>query len=195
MVEIAALKNAGTSDCKQIWTVGHSTRALAEFLDLLAENDISILADVRSYPGSRKFPHFNREELSVSLPDAEVKYVHLKELGGRRKPRPDSHNTVWRNASFRAYADYMETGDFRDGINELLEIASSNRTAIMCSEAVWWRCHRSMISDFLKAGGLRVLHIMGHDQIVEHPFTSAAQVDDGRLFYGPAKEVKPAPAD
>ena len=119
----------------RVWTVGHSTRALAEFLDLLAENDIRVLVDVRSYPGSRKFPHFNREAIAGSLETAGIRYLHLKALGDRRKPRPDSQNTVWRNASFRAYADYMETEEFRDGIRELREISRADRTAIMQVQA------------------------------------------------------------
>jgi len=179
----------------RVWTVGHSTRALAQFLDLLAESDIKILADVRSYPGSRKFPHFNREAIAGSLETAGIRYLHLKALGGRRKPRPDSQNTVWRNASFRAYADYMETEEFRDGIRELREISRADRTAIMCSEAVWWRCHRSMISDFLKASGVKVEHIMDRGQIVEHPFTSAARIENGELVYGPEFPVMPFPTD
>ncbi len=173
----------------RVWTIGHSTRTLAEFLDLLAENKIEVLVDVRSFPGSRKFPHFNREELAGSLETAGIRYLHLKALGGRRKPRPDSLNTVWRNASFRGYADYMETDDFRDGIGELLDMARADPTAIMCSEAVWWRCHRSMISDFLKAKGVTVEHIMSPGQIAEHPYTSAARIEDGKLTYRPEQPL------
>mgnify|MGYP000448048054 CR=1 FL=1 len=181
----AILRNDGTNGSVHVWTIGHSTRSLTEFLDLLAENEIRILADVRSYPGSRTFAHFNGENLSVSLEDARIKYVHLKALGGRRKPQPDSQNTVWRNASFRAYADYMETVGFRDGVSELLDLSKVGRTAIMCSEAVWWRCHRSMISDYLKAAGIVVQHIMGPGQTAEHPFTAAARIEDGELTYRP----------
>ena len=188
-------ENVETSEGLTIWTVGHSTRSLGEFLNLLAENDIGTLADVRSYPGSNKFPHFNAEQLSISLETAHVKYVHLKALGGRRKPRLDSPNTVWRNASFRAYADYMETDAFRDGINEILDLAREGRVAIMCSEAVWWRCHRSMISDHLKANGAVVEHIMSSDHTVEHPFTSAARIQDGELVYGPEQRVIPFPKE
>ena len=174
-----------------IWTIGHSTRILEEFIELLAENEIKVLADVRSYPGSRKFPHFNSEALRVSVETAGIRYMHLKALGGRRKPRPDSPNTVWRNDSFRAYADYMETGEFRDGISEFLAIAADDRTAIMCSEAVWWRCHRSMISDYLKSKGHTVEHIMGPGQTAEHPFTSAARIEDGELTYRPQQQHLP----
>lgn len=173
----------------RIWTIGHSTRTLEEFIELLAENKIEVLADVRSYPGSRKFPHFNREALSISVETVGIRYIHLKALGGRRKPRPDSQNTVWQNASFRAYADYMETQEFRDGVDELLTIATKGRASIMCSEALWWRCHRSMISDYLKANGTLVEHIMGAGQIVEHPYTSAARIEDGVLTYRPEQPL------
>lgn len=166
-----------------IWTIGHSTRTLEEFLDLLNTQHIELLADVRSHPGSRKFPHFNQDALAQSLEDAGLAYLHFPELGGRRRARPDSPNSAWRNASFRGYADYMQTPPFRDGINSLLENASAKRTAIMCSEAVWWRCHRSMISDDLKAQGVRVVHILSPTKVQEHPYTSAASIVEGRLSY------------
>lgn len=173
-----------TTDPGKIWTIGHSTRSFDEFVDLLRGNTIEVVADVRSYPGSRKFPHFNRESLEASLPGEVIDYVHLKELGGRRRVRADSPHTVWRNEAFRGYADYMDTEEFAHGIDCLLEIASGSRTAIMCSEGVWWRCHRSMISDYLKSTGVVVQHIMGRDQVVEHPFTSAAKIVEGKLSYG-----------
>jgi uncharacterized protein (DUF488 family) len=166
-----------------IWTIGHSTRDLTEFLDLLRNSDIEVLADVRSYPGSRKFPHFNKESLEISLPEQGIEYIHVRQLGGRRKAKPDSKNTVWRNEAFRGYADYMETDEFREGIAELVRLAKESRTAIMCSEAVWWRCHRSLISDYLKAAGMTVLHILGPDKVVEHPYTSAASIVNGNLSY------------
>ncbi len=166
-----------------IWTIGHSTRSLAEFLGLLAANRIETLADVRQFPGSRRYPHFNQRELSQSLAQAGIEYVPLPELGGRRKPLPDSHNTAWRNESFRGYADYMETPEFRAGIERLLAVASGKRTAIMCSEALWWRCHRALISDYLKAAGITVEHIVALKKNETHPYTSAARLDDGRLSY------------
>ena len=170
-----------------IWTIGHSTRELEDLIRLLHENDIELVADVRSFPGSRKFPQFNKESLGMTLPENGVEYVHLKQLGGRRKVKPDSENTVWRNDAFRGYADYMETDDFRKGIDELLELADDKRTAIMCSEAVWWRCHRSMISDYLKSKGVTVIHIMSENKVEEHPYTSAARLVDGELTYRPAE--------
>lgn len=170
---------------KQIWTIGHSTRDWKDFLELLNSFQIQTLVDVRSYPGSRKFPQFNRENLGEELPKEQIQYILLKKLGGRRKSNPDSKNTVWRHPSFRSYADYMETEDFREGIAELEEIACQSRVAYMCSEAVWWRCHRSMISDYLKAEGWEVLHIMGLENAPEHPFTAPAKVANGELEYGP----------
>ncbi len=168
----------------EIWTVGHSTRELADFIALLKENEIEAVADVRSLPGSRKFPQFNSEDLEPSLADAGIDYLLIKQLGGRRKVRPDSPHTVWRHKSFRGYADYMDTPGFEEGIEILLDLAEKKRTAVMCAEAVWWRCHRSMIADYLKSKGAIVEHIMGEKKNVTHPFTSAASLKNGRLYYG-----------
>jgi len=167
----------------RIWTIGHSTRSLAEFLELLAANRIETLADVRQFPGSRRYPHFNQRELSQSLTKAGIEYVALPELGGRRTPRPDSQNTAWRNESFRGYADYMETPEFHAGIERLLAVARGKRTAIMCSEALWWRCHRALISDYLKAAGITVEHIVDSKKNEPHPYTSAARIKEGKLLY------------
>lgn len=156
---------------------------MEEFLSLLQRFEIKQLADVRSYPGSRKFPHFNREVLGDTLRENGIEYLHIRELGGRRKVNPDSMNIVWRNPSFRAYADYMDTPEFLAGLEQLTSWASKARTAYMCSEAVWWRCHRSMISDELKAEGWTVWHILGDAPAKEHPFTSPAQVRDGKVSY------------
>lgn len=166
-----------------VWTIGHSTLSIEEFIERLKSFEIQLLADVRSYPGSRRYPHFNKEELSSSLADAGIRYEHFPDLGGRRRARPDSLNIVWRNESFRGYADYMETKEFRAGIGRLLNIASTQRIAIMCSEAVWWRCHRSMISDYLKVKGTEVNHIMATGKAEPHPFTSPAAIVDGELSY------------
>jgi uncharacterized protein (DUF488 family) len=166
-----------------IWTIGHSTRTIEQFIDLLRAQQIEILVDVRHFPGSRRYPHFNKSELANALSAVGLRYEHLVELGGRRRVKPDSHNLQWRNTAFRGYADYMETQPFRDGVDRLLNIARSGRTAIMCSEAVWWRCHRSMISDDLKTKGVQVLHILGPHKIQEHPYTSAARLVNGRLSY------------
>jgi uncharacterized protein (DUF488 family) len=147
-----------------IWTVGHSILTIEEFIDILRHDRIEILVDVRHFPGSRRFSHFGKVALHDALVTTGIRYQHLVELGGRRPVHRDSHNAAWRNASFRGYADYMETQQFRDGIDRLLEIARGGRTAIMCSEAVWWRCHRSMIADYLKAMGVRVIHIFWHEE-------------------------------
>jgi len=166
-----------------LWTIGHSTLSIEDFISKLESFEIQVLADVRSYPGSRRYPHFNREELNGSLADANIRYEHFPELGGRRRARPDSLNMAWRNESFRGYADYMETDKFREGIERLLALAGKQRLAIMCSEAVWWRCHRSLISDYLKVKGIEVNHIMSIGKAEPHPFTSAAGIVDGELSY------------
>ena len=171
------------ADKLSIWTVGHSTLSIEDFIAQLRAVGIELLADVRSFPGSRRYPHFNKENLSLSLADAAIGYQHLRELGGRRRARPDSLNLAWRNESFRGYADYMETKEFGLGIEKLLGLASESRVAIMCSEAVWWRCHRSMISDYLKVKGVDVFHLMGKGKTEVHPFTAAARVVNGELSY------------
>jgi uncharacterized protein (DUF488 family) len=167
----------------KIWTVGHSTRSGEEFVQILRAHEVEVLVDVRTYPGSRRYPQFNKAELADSLNKNRIEYKHEPRLGGRRTPRPDSHNTAWRNAQFRGYADHMETEEFKNGVRELLELASSKRVAVMCAEAVWWRCHRSLIADYLKAAGHEVIHIIDEQKTEEHPFTSAARVIDGRLSY------------
>jgi uncharacterized protein (DUF488 family) len=169
----------------RIWTIGHSTRTIDEFISLLQTNQIRLLVDVRSLPGSKRYPQFNKEALADSLGKARIRYEHFPELGGRRKAKPQSKNTAWRNASFRGYADYMETEEFRKGVERLLDLAAgAGPTAIMCAEAVWWRCHRSLISDYLKARGIEVLHIMDANKTEPHPYTSAARIVDGKLSYG-----------
>ena len=174
-----------TNQAKTIWTIGHSTHSLDEFVAMLHSFEIEIVVDIRSFPGSRKFPQFNKEALEKSLPENKIAYTHLKKLGGRRKVDPESKNTIWRHPAFRGYADYMETNSFVEGIKELTEIAQQQRTAYMCSEAVWWRCHRSMVSDYLKAQGWDVQHIMQINKSSEHPYTQPARIVDGKLTYLP----------
>lgn len=171
------------SSNKEIWTIGHSTHPLPEFLEILFSFKIEILVDVRRFPGSRKFPYFNKENLQFSLSENQIKYIHLEDLGGRRKVQPDSKNTAWRLASFQAYADHMETEIFQDSVEQLQELASNSRVAYMCSEAVWWSCHRSLISDYLKVRGWKVNHIMGINKEMEHPYTKPARIVDGQLNY------------
>jgi len=167
-----------------IWTIGHSTRKIDVFISLLEENGIRLVVDVRSLPGSRRYPQFNKETLAKSHKERGIRYEHFAELGGRRKPRSDSRNIVWRNASFRGYADYMETEAFHGGVERLLDrVNEVGSTAIMCAEAVWWRCHRAMISDYLKTRGVAVIHIVDASKKEPHPFTPAARIVDGALSY------------
>ena len=185
----------------RIWTIGHSTRGIDEFISLLKENEIKLLVDVRAFPGSKRYPQFNKEALAKSLNAHGIRYEHFPELGGKRKSKPDSRNTAWRNASFRGYADYMETEQFQKGVERLLAFARSDglgsrrnerdgreavtpcAIAIMCAEAVWWRCHRSLIADYLKARGVEVLHILSANKVEPHPYTSAARIVNGELSY------------
>lgn len=166
-----------------IYTIGHSTHSMKEFLAMLRSFGIMRLVDIRSLPGSRKYPQFNRENLEIVLPASGISYVYMEDLGGRRKVRPDSKNTRWRNASFRGYADYMETPEFEKAAAELENTASQTPMAYMCAEAVWWRCHRSMVSDWLKARGWQVLHIMGVGKAQEHTYTSPARVSGVHVSY------------
>ena len=168
----------------KVWTIGHSTRPIDNFISLLEEHGIRLLVDVRSLPGSQRYPQFNKDALTNSLGKAGIRYEHFPELGGRRKPRPDSQNTAWRNESFRGYADYVETEEFHNGVKRLLDLAADvGPTAIMCAEAVWWRCHRSLISDYLKAEGIEVMHILDANKTELHPYTSAARIVNGKLSY------------
>jgi len=175
---------------KTVWTIGHSTRTLEELIEMLHSFKIEMVADIRSYPGSRRYPQFNKEALEISLPENNIQYIHLKELGGRRKENPDSKNTAWRHIAFRGYADYMETDAFKEGIKNLETIALKQRTAYMCSEAVWWRCHRSMVSDYLKVHGWKVMHIMAVAKEEEHPYTAPAKILHGELSYEAGVELK-----
>ncbi len=196
----------------RIWTIGHSTRSINIFISLLEGNGIQVVADVRSLPGSKRYPQFNREMLAELLKEHGIRYEHFPELGGRRKAKKDSHNTGWRNASFRGYADHMETEEFRTGIERLLDLAQEtqrimspsspsphrekgpplppgegrgegNRIALMCAEAVWWRCHRALISDYLKTGGVEIVHIIDANKRELHPYTSVARIVNGELKY------------
>lgn len=168
---------------KTIYTIGHSTRSFDEFLEMLQSFDIKLVADIRSLPGSRKFPHFDKEVLAESLEKAGIQYLHMADLGGRRKVKSDSQNTRWNNLSFRGYADYMETEEFEKAVVGLEQLALKQTTAYMCSEAVWWRCHRSMVSDYLLVRDWQVYHIMGVGKVQEHTYTSPARLVDGQLTY------------
>jgi len=166
-----------------VWTVGHSTLSIEDFITSLATHRISALVDVRRFPSSRRHPQFNKTNLSGSLNDASITYFHIPQLGGRRPITADSTNTGLRNPGFRGYADYMETKPFVEGVDQLLDLAQQRQTAIMCAEALWWRCHRSLISDYLTSKGVRVLHILGPNKEEQHHYTSAARLIEGRLTY------------
>ncbi len=170
-----------------IFTIGHSTRTLTEFVALLRQADVTLVVDVRSFPRSRAMPQFNGDTLPVSLAKHGIGYRHLRALGGRRHHRKGtalSLNTHWRVMAFRNYADYAETDEFRAGLHALSEFARDSRCAIMCAEAVWWRCHRRIITDYLLAGGTHVDHIMGLGQVVAATLTpDAILTKDGTLRY------------
>jgi uncharacterized protein (DUF488 family) len=166
-----------------IWTIGHSTRSLGDFIATLQAHGVQGIADVRKLPGSRRYPHFDQAALSTSLHEHGICYHHFPGLGGRRKPDAHSHNTAWRHPAFRAYADYMETPEFAEAMRGLARFAEETPVALMCAEAVWWRCHRGLIADYLKVRGWRVLHITDARSAKEHPYTGAASVRAGELSY------------
>ncbi|MGH9406374.1 MAG: DUF488 family protein [Terriglobia bacterium] len=166
-----------------MFTVGHSTRDLPVFLELLKSHGVKQLADVRTIPRSRKNPQFNFDTLPARLRAAGIRYVPLRELGGLRHAKRDSTNTGWRNASFRGFADYMQRPEFETGLARLIKIAEERPTAIMCAEAVPWRCHRSLIADALTARGVRVRHIIGPREPRQHTLTPFARVDGERVTY------------
>ena len=163
--------------------MGHSTRGLDELADLLRAQGVTLLADVRTAPGSRRMPHFSRAVLEEELAGRGIEYVHLPELGGLRRPRPDSPNSGWRNESFRGYAYHMATAEFRDGVARLLELARGRSAAVMCAEAVPWRCHRSLLADALLVRGIEVRHIIGPGAVRPHTLTPFARVEDERITY------------
>ncbi|HUF66930.1 MAG TPA: DUF488 domain-containing protein [Gemmatimonadaceae bacterium] len=175
-----------------IWTVGHSTRSAAELFALLTVHHIEALADVRRYPASRRYPHFNQEHLSTALAAESIEYAWIESLGGRRRPTPDSSSTAWRNAAFRGYADHMKSEEYAAGFAALCAMARERRTAVMCSEAVWWRCHRGLIADMLRSRGVRVLHIMDSKDPEEHPWTAAARLDEEGVLTYDSSRGKPA---
>lgn len=171
-----------------IWTIGHSTRPIGEFTDLLRAHAVNLLVDVRTVPQSRHNPQFNAEALAESLREAGLTYLHMPALGGLRKARKDSINDGWRNTSFRGYADYMQTDEFSSALEELMADSRLQPTAIMCAEAVPWRCHRSLIADALASRGWTVRHILSPAKADEHRLTPFAVIDGDRIVY-------PQPAD
>lgn len=166
-----------------VWTVGHSNRSWEDFLALLNKNRIERLVDVRHFPSSAHVPWTNQDTLEANLTAAGIRYEHFRDLGGYRKPRPDSNNTGWRNPGFRGYADHMGSEEFRTGLDRLIASASAKRTAIMCAEAVPWRCHRSLLSDALLARGVHVVHILSLGKTQDHTLTAFARVHAGHVTY------------
>lgn len=174
----------------RIYTIGHSTRTLEELVAMLRAFGVTVLADVRTIPRSRHNPQFNAETLRGKLRSRRIRYAPIPELGGLRRPRPDSPNTAWRNASFRGYADYMQTDEFEEGLAKLRDIAAEGTVAIMCAEAVPWRCHRSLIADALTARGAAVEHITSARRAAPHRLTPFARVKGGRVTYPATAEAQ-----
>jgi uncharacterized protein (DUF488 family) len=170
-----------------IHTIGHSTRSSDEIVALLREHGIGLLADIRRFPGSRRYPHFASEAMAEWLPGNGIAYIHMPELGGRRKPRADSPNTAWRNEQFRAYADYMATDEFRAAVDKLVALCEQERVAIVCAEAVPWRCHRNLVADELTRRGIEVLHIIDSGAARTHVINEQARVENDHLVY-PAEQ-------
>ncbi|GAA4307005.1 DUF488 domain-containing protein [Compostibacter hankyongensis] len=166
-----------------IYTIGHSTHDTDTFIGMLKAYDIACLADIRTLPGSRRVPQFNREQLEPALEKAGIYYVHLKALGGLRHTTAASVNTGWRNKSFRGYADYMQTAAFAEALQELMKLAASRTTVMMCAEAVPWRCHRSLVGDALLVKGWQVIDIFSATHSAPHTLTTFARVEDGVITY------------
>lgn len=173
-----------------LWTVGHSTRPLPDFLGLLASYRIEVVADVRRFPGSRSQPQYQRQALEAALGPAGIHYLPLPQLGGRRRPAPNSANTGWRHPAFRGYADHLDSEEFATGLFELLMVAWGLRTAIMCAEALWWRCHRRIIADVATWLGARVTHILDAKTAQAHRLTLPARVVRGALTYVPETSAR-----
>jgi uncharacterized protein (DUF488 family) len=166
-----------------IWTIGHSTRSFEEFLGLLREHSIGFLADVRHFTTSQRVPWTAKTSVAKPLSERGIAYEHFEDLGGFRKALPDSENTAWRNSGFRGYADYMGTPEFSAGLDRLIAVARDRRTAIMCAEAVPWKCHRSLLSDALVGRGIRVIHILSPGKAQDHRLTPFARVRGTRVTY------------
>jgi uncharacterized protein (DUF488 family) len=187
MKEMRAKPQEGNSQ-STIFTIGHSTRPIGDFLQLLQSNGIGQIIDIRTIPKSRFNPHFSGEALEASLKANGMQYVHVKELGGLRRPRSDSQNLGWRNAGFRGYADYMQTPEFKAAIERAIRLATSKRSALMCAEVLPWRCHRSLVADALAVRGIRVQDIVSSAQPKEHKLMSFARVQGMAITY-PKEEV------
>ena len=176
-----------------VYTVGHSNHPLEEFLALIEAHVVRCIADVRAFPASRRWPHFNRDAFATALGTRQIRYEWLPALGGRRhKARPDSPHVAWTVAAFRNYADYTDTAEFAGGIEALLALAAAQRTAFMCAEALYWRCHRRLIADRLLVMGHTVLHIESRTRLAPHRLPDFARVVDGRVIYDRGKQLEMA---
>jgi len=174
-----------------VFTLGHSTRSAAELIALFAGAGVERLVDVRRFPGSRRHPQFGREALAIALSEAGIEYRHAADLGGRRQPRPDSPNTAWRVAAFRGYADYMDSPEFRAALDRLVAWSAERPTAVLCAEAVPWRCHRRLIADALVARGIDVVHLLAPGRSEHHALHPDARVlPDHRLVYPAGKDAQ-----
>jgi uncharacterized protein (DUF488 family) len=171
----------------RIFTIGHSTRTLEEFVALLRAHGVGRLADVRRYPGSRRYPHFSGVSLALSLPEHRIAYEHFPSLGGRRRPLKNSPNAAWENEQFRGYADHMATDEFQHAVDELL--SANVDTAVMCAEAVPWRCHRNLLADELVRRGIEAIHILGRGKAERHTLNKMARIENGRVIYPPEQST------
>jgi uncharacterized protein (DUF488 family) len=174
-----------------VFSVGHSTRSLEEFVSLLKAYTVSMVVDVRTVPRSRHNPQFNKETLPDSLKTAGIRYIHMPELGGLRRPKADSPNLAWKNKSFRGYADYMQTKEFAENLLKLVALIQENCLAVMCAEAVPWRCHRSLLSDALVARHIKVQHILTETSTNNHELTPFAKVEGTKVTYPLFVKEKP----
>src|SRR2546425_6850769 len=183
LVESKDRREAFGRSSRTIWTIGHSTRSLGEFVVLLGEHRVQFLADIRRFPTSQRVPWTAKASLAKALSEGGIGYEHFEDLGGFRKPLPGSVNTAWRNLGFRGYADYMASTEFSGALNRLIVVAAERRTAIMCAEAVPWKCHRSLLSDALLVHGVRVIHILSPGKTDDHRLTAFARVHGTRITY------------
>jgi len=174
---------AKASESKVVFTIGHSTRTLEEFVELLGVYGVTLLVDVRTVPRSKHNPQFNKETLPSSLKPYRVRYIHMPEIGGLRHPKHDSVNLAWKNSGFRGYADYMQTQEFTDNLLKIISLARENRLTLMCAEALPWRCHRSLISDALMARHVKIEHIISKDSTINHQLTEFARVEGTKITY------------
>lgn len=174
---------AKTSESTVVLTIGHSTRTLEEFVDLLGVYGVAMLVDVRTVPRSRHNPQFNKETLPNSLKPYGIRYIHMPEIGGLRRPKHDSVNMAWKNSGFRGYADYMQTSEFTDNLLKIISLARENRLVLMCAEALPWRCHRSLISDALVVRHVKVEHIIGKESVINHQLNEFSHAEGTKITY------------